>query len=62
MASIDRLVDLLSELDDATAAVGDLRRQRASLIADLRRDGWTLQRIADSVGRTKQTIDQWTKG
>jgi transcriptional regulator with XRE-family HTH domain len=27
----------------------------------LRAEGWSLQRIADEMGRTKQTIAQWAR-
>lgn len=55
------LLELVSAIDVAAEQMTELRRRRAAVVAGLRADGWTLQRIADAVGRTKQTVDQWAR-
>lgn len=39
--------------------VTELRAVRREIIARLRADGMTLEAIARTVGRTKQTVAQW---
>lgn len=53
------LLELVSAIDVAAEQMTELRHQRAAVVAELRAAGWTFQRIADAVGRTKQTIAQW---
>lgn len=55
------LLELVSEIEATAEQMTKLRRRRAAVVEALRADDWTLQRIADAVGRTKQTIDQWAR-
>jgi DNA-directed RNA polymerase specialized sigma24 family protein len=59
--AIADLLVLVSDIESAAEQMTELRRRRAAVVADLRAEGWSLQRIADAVGRTKQTIDQWAR-
>lgn len=58
---INDLLELLIAIDASSAEMTELRRRRAAIVGQLRASGWSLQRIADAVGRTKQTVDQWVR-
>lgn len=55
------LLDIVAAIGVADEEMTELRRRRAAMVVALRAEGWTLRRIADAVGRTKQTIDQWAR-
>jgi IS30 family transposase len=61
MAEVDELLGVIGAIEHAAKEAERLRVRRAELIDKLRAAGWSLQRIADAVGRSKQTIDQWTR-
>lgn len=56
---IDDLRAVLAEIAAHDAAAAELRHKRAQVVNDLRAAGWSLQHIADEVGRTKQTVEHW---
>lgn len=55
------LLQLVADIDAAAEEMTELRRRRAAIVDALRADNWTLQRIADATGRSKQTIAQWAR-
>lgn len=56
---IEELHSVLAAIDESERTTARLRAHRAELVLELRAVGWSLQRIADAVGRTKQTVSQW---
>lgn len=58
----DGFLELVARIERNAAEAEALRAERRQAITALRADGWTLQAIAELVGRSKQTIDQWRRG
>ncbi len=60
MSTTDDLFGVIYDLTEHEQVVMNLRAQRREIIAALRADGMSLQAIADLVGRSKQTVAQWS--
>ena len=53
------LVCYVRDIDKLEADTAEARIFRDGFAGELRRAGWSMQRIADHVGRSKQTVAQW---
>jgi len=62
-ATRDRLLALDADVAAAQVALDDARKRRAEGIARaMEDDGWTLQRIGDTLGITRQRVGQLRRG
>ena len=59
---MDAAIDAQNAVDDAYRKWQDAKRERAAVVAELRKQGLGSYRIARAIGVSATAVQDWTKG